>query len=114
MTDIDHDRIYEIALDSQLGVTTDRRHTAAVMRQSAELLADLGHGEHASTLYLEANKLSPGPTWMCTNPGCHMIRTTACKPAGCANDRIDTREFRAGLRGHTINDNLDFENGFDQ
>ena len=83
MTDIDHDRIYEIALDSQLGVTTTPyRH--------------------------------PGPSWPCNNPGCHMIRTTACKPAGCANDRIDTREFRAQLRGHTINDNLDFENGFDQ
>jgi hypothetical protein len=83
MTDIDHDRIYEIALDSQLGVTT--------------------------TTYRH-----PGPTWPCNNPGCHMVRTTACKPAGCANDRIDTREFRAQLRGHSINDNLDFENGFDQ
>lgn len=85
MTDIDHDRIYEIALDAQLGVTT--------------------------TPY----KRNPGPTWVCTREGCGRTRTTACKPAGCANDLIDRREFRAQYRGHTINDNvddLDFEDGW--
>ena len=81
MTDIDHDRIYEIALDSQLGVTTTPyRH--------------------------------PGPSWACTK--CPMVRTTACGRPACANDQIDARQFKAQLRGHTINDNLDFENGFDQ
>lgn len=49
--------------------------------------------------------LDCGPTWTCTREGCDRIRTTACKPAGCANDLIDPREFRAGIRGYYIDDN---------
>ena len=75
MTDIDHDRIYEIALDSQLGVTT--------------------------TPYRR-----PGPTWACTRDRCPMVRTTACKPAGCANDLIDPREFKSQQRGYTVSDEV--------
>lgn len=90
MTTIDHDRAYEIALDSELGVTTT---------------------EYRPTF------TGPGPTWTCTREGCHMVRTTACKPAGCANDLVDAREFRAATRGYLIDDNditPDFQDGWDE
>ncbi|MCK8674123.1 hypothetical protein M1M07_23805 [Rhodococcus sp. HM1] len=53
----------------------------------------------------------PGPTWICNREGCG--RTAACKPAGCANDLIDRREFRAQYRGYTITD-VDFADGWDE
>ena len=55
----------------------------------------------------------PGPVWICTREGCGRTRTTACKPAGCANDLIDRREFKAGVRGLAVNDN-DFADGWDE
>ncbi|MFZ2529630.1 MAG: hypothetical protein WAX14_18570 [Rhodococcus sp. (in: high G+C Gram-positive bacteria)] len=59
----------------------------------------------------------PGPTWVCTREGCGRTRTTACKPAGCANDLIDRREFRAATRGYLIDDNdiaPDFQDGWSE
>ena len=85
MTTIDHDRAYEIALDSELGVTT-----------TAHPLTFTG----------------PGPTWICDIEGCHRTRTTACKPAGCANDRIDGREFKSQIRGYLVNDEVEL--GWDE
>lgn len=113
MTDIDHDRAYEIALDSELEVTTGASHAADVLRENADMLDKIGQSDAATKLRLEAQKLSPGPVWVCTREGCGRTRTTACKPAGCANDLIDRREFKAGVRGLHINDN-DFANGWDE
>lgn len=112
MTDIDHDRVYEIALDSELEITTEAKHAADVLRANADMLDKIGQTDAATKLRLEAQKLSPGPVWVCTNEGCGMVRTTACKPAGCANDLIDRREFRAQVRGLTVNDDVDFSQGF--
>lgn len=78
MTDIDHDRAYEIALDSELEVAPAPKRKP---------------------------KNYDGPWWECTLEGCNDMRTTACKPAGCANDLIDRREFKAGVRGLHIDDN---------
>ena len=58
--------------------------------------------------------LGCGPTWTCTRDGCHMVRTTACKPAGCANDLVDRRKFKAQSRGLTVNDKVDFTDGWDE
>lgn len=56
---------------------------------------------------------APGPKWICNREGFGRTRTTACKPAGCANDLIDRREFRAQYRGYTITD-VDFADGWDE
>ena len=56
----------------------------------------------------------PGPKWHCPKPECPMVRTTACKPAGCANDLINPRTFKAQYYGHTIDDDYDFADGWDE
>ena len=72
------------------GAAADRAHEIAIDHELGVTTAVYRH---------------PGPTWVCTREGCGRTRTTACKPAGCANDLIDRREFKAGVRGLHIDDN---------
>lgn len=85
--------------DIDLGAAADRAHEIALDNELGVAPAVYRH---------------PGPTWVCTREGCGRVRTTACKPAGCANDLIDRREFKAQTRGLTVNDDYDFADGWNE